>query len=123
MIKSITAGPGITVVGGSPNNVYISMGAPSAGMMRYNGSTQNIEVYDGSNWLTMATNYATIQLDSYSLDLLEWAREKKKQEEERKQLAQSSPAIKDLLKQIEEKEEQLKIVQTLLREEVKVGTN
>ena len=123
MIKSITGGPGLFVSNGSPGGSYINMSNPSAGMMRYNGSTQSIEIYDGAGWQPMSYGHATVQLDSYTLELLAWAREKKKEEDERIKLAQSSPAIKDLLKQIEEKEEQLKIVQTLIKEEVKVGTS
>ena len=58
MIKSLSGGPGVTVNnGGTPYAyVYVNMSVPSAGMMRFNGSTSNIEVYDGSVWLTMPTN-------------------------------------------------------------------
>jgi hypothetical protein len=42
------------------------------------------------------------------------------EEAERNKLAETSPAIKDLMNQIKEKEEQIRIVQTLIKEEVKV---
>jgi hypothetical protein len=37
------------------------------------------------------------------------------EEREREQLAETNPAIKDLVNQIKEKEEQIKMVQTLLK--------
>ena len=125
MIKSLSGGPGVTVNnGGTPYAyVYVNMSVPSAGMMRFNGSTSNIEVYDGSVWLTMPTNNTTVELDSDTLSLLEWARKKKIEEMERDMLAVTNPAIKDLIRQIEEKEKQILVIQTLIREEDKVGTN
>jgi hypothetical protein len=42
------------------------------------------------------------------------------EEAERNKLAETNPAIKDLMNQIKEKEEQIKIVQTLIKEEEKV---
>jgi len=51
--------------------------------------------------------------------LLEWARKKRNEELELERLAQTSPAIKDLITQIEEKEEQIRVVQALIKEEVK----
>ena len=53
MIKSITGGSGITVMGGMPTTTYISPGAQSAGMLRYSPNSGNIEVYDGIAWLTL----------------------------------------------------------------------
>lgn len=119
MIKTITGGPGIVVAGGG-SGTYINMSMPSAGMMRYNGNTQNTEVYDGSSWIIIPNDYITVQLTTDSLELLEWAKKKKQQEEELDKFAQSNPAIKDLMKQIKEKEEQIKIVHTLIKEEVKI---
>jgi hypothetical protein len=45
------------------------------------------------------------------------------EEVERERLAETNPTIKDLMNQLKEKEEQLRIVQTLIKEEEKVGTN
>lgn len=123
MIKTINSGPGIIVSNGVSSGPYVNMGMPSAGMVRYNGNNHNLEVYDGNNWIMMTGNHTTVELDPSTLELLEWAKKKRNQEIERERLAKFSPAIKDLMKQIEEKEEQIKIVQTLLKEEVKVGTN
>jgi len=51
MIKSITSSsPYITVTGGSPMTPYFSPGAQGAGQMRFNTSSNNIEVWDGVTW-------------------------------------------------------------------------
>ena len=123
MIKSIHSNsPFITVSGGNPGSTYIGnySNAPGVGNMRYNPSNQNIEVYDGSTWIILSAHHANINLSDEVVSLLEWARKKRNEELELERLAQTSPAIKDLVNQIKDKEEQIKVVQTLLKEEIKV---
>ena len=122
MIKSIhTNGPFLNVSGGMPANTYIGHGSgPGVGNMRYNPSSQNTEVFDGSTWVIMQSNSAYVSLTPDAVSLLEWARKKRDQELEMERLAESSPVIKDLVNQIKDKEEQMKIVQALIKEEVKV---
>ena len=123
MIKSIHSNsPFITVSGGNPGSTYIGnySNAPGVGNMRYNPSNQNIEVYDGSTWIILSAHHANINLSDEAVSLLEWARKKRNEELELERLAQTSPAIKDLVNQIKDKEEQIKVVQTLLKEEIKV---
>jgi len=122
MIKSIyTNGPFINVSGGLPASTYIGHGnGPGVGNMRYNPNSQNIEVFDGSSWVMMHTASASISLDGQAINILRWAEQKMLEEAERNKLAETNPAIKDLVNQIKEKEEQLKVVTTLLKEEVKV---
>jgi hypothetical protein len=123
MIKSIhSSSPFLTVSGGNPGSTYIGnySNAPCVGNMRYNPNNQNIEVYDGSTWIILSAHHANINLSDEAVSLLEWARKKRNEELERERLAETSPAIKDLVNQIKDKEEQIKIVQTLLKEEVKV---
>ncbi len=64
MIKGITQGKYITVTGGQPGSNYVNnySGAQGVGNMRFNTSTQNIEIWDGSNWVTFNTSYATVGL-------------------------------------------------------------
>ena len=122
MIKSLsTNGSFITVSGGNTGSTYIGnySNAPGVGNMRYNPSNQNIEVYDGSTWIILSAHHANINLSDEAVSLLEWARKKRNEELELERLAQTSPAIKDLITQIEEKEEQIRVVQTLIKEEVK----
>lgn len=123
MIKSISSSsPFIIVSGGNPGSTYIGnyTSAPGIGNMRYNPNSQNIEVFDGNTWVILSSQHSSISLSSDAISLLEWARRKRDEEFERERLAETSPAIKDLITQIKDKEEQLKIVTTLLKEEVKV---
>ena len=123
MIKSIhSSSPFLTVSGGNPGSTYIGnySNSPGVGNMRYNPSNQNIEVYDGSTWIILSAHHANINLSDEAVSLLEWARKKRNEELELERLAETNPAIKDLVNQIKDKEEQIKIVQTLLKEEVKV---
>jgi hypothetical protein len=127
MIKNINGyGKYLTVVGGTPStyihNNYNS-GNQGVGNMRYNTSTQNTEVFDGNNWVILNMSTPSIGLNSDAESLLDWAREKRNEELEREHLAQTNPAIKDLLEQIKEKEDQIKMVQTLLKKEVSVESN
>ena len=123
MIKSIhSSSPFLTVSGGNPGSTYIGnySNAPGVGNMRYNPSNQNIEVYDGGTWIILSAHHTNINLSDDAVSLLEWARKKRNEELELERLAQTSPAIKDLVNQIKDKEEQIKVVQTLLKEEIKV---
>ena len=123
MIKSIYSNtPFITVSGGNPGSTYIGnySNSPGVGNMRYNPSNQNIEVYDGSTWIILSAQHANVNLSDEAVSLLEWARKKRNEELELERLAQTNPVIKDLVNQIKDKEEQIKIVQTLIKEEVKV---
>ena len=124
MIKSIhSSSPFLTVSGGNPGSTYIgnySTNAPGVGNMRYNPNSQNIEVYDGSTWIILSAHHTNINLSDEAVSLLEWARNKRNEDLERERLAQTNPVIKDLINQVKEKQEQIKIVQTLIKEEVKV---
>ena len=122
MIKSIhSSSPFLYISGGNPGSTYIgNFNGTGVGNMRYNPNSQNIEVYDGSTWIILSAHHATINLSDETISLLEWARKKRNEEFEIKQLAETNPAIKDLVTQIKEKEEQIRVVQTLIKEEVKV---
>ena len=123
MIKSIhSSSPFLTVSGGNPGSTYIGnySNAPGVGNMRYNPNSQNIEVYDGSTWIILSAHHTNINLSDEAVSLLQWARKKRDEELEIERLAQTSPIIKDLVSQIKDKEEQIKIVQTLIKEEAKV---
>lgn len=122
MIKSVhSSSPFIQVSGGTPQNNYIgTSNGPGVGNLRYNPSNHNIEIFDGFTWVIMHYNSVTIGLDESTTGILTWAKKKMLEEAERKKLAETNPTIKDLMDQINQKEEQLSIVLTLIKEEVKV---
>ena len=120
MIKGISGGRGIIVSGGTTSMPYVNMSSPSAGMIRYNGNNQNLEVYDGTSWLTMSMNYAQMDLDADTQSLLEWARDKRNEEMANQALAKSNPTIADLLEQKKKIDEQISIVKTLIKSETTI---
>jgi len=118
MINSLTTvGKYLHVTGGSGTHVTRSYNsnAKMVGDMMYDVDTQCIKVYDGNSWVAMASPSVAVGLTGEAESLLDWAKQKRIEEWERERLAETNPAVKDLVNQIKEKEEQIKMVQTLLK--------
>lgn len=119
MIKSINAGTGITVTGASTNwpsfyNNTAASGNTLIGQMRYNGSNQTTEVYDGASWLSMTPAYPMIELSGEVQTILNWAKAKMVEELRLKQLATRHSSLQDALDQLEHAQEQVRIVEALV---------
>lgn len=117
MISNIvSSSPYITVSGGT-TSTYVNgySGAQGVGNMRYNTTSQRTEVFDGNSWIQLNMGSVSISLDSAAISAIQWAQQKMAEEYERERLAESNTAIKDLVNQIKEKEEQIKMVKTLLK--------
>jgi len=106
-----SSSPYLTVGYASNVTPYINMSSPSAGMMRYNGSNNCTEVYDGSNWLRLETNpVQDLSLSSEAADIMAWASKKMAEETKLKALAAKFPALQkamdnlDLIKALVENE-------------------
>lgn len=98
---------------------YISTGDPLNGMVRY--AYGRMEVYDGSTWTTIGESEYV--LSNEVLDVLNWANEKMENEVKLDELAKKYPAVRDMLVQILEKQEQLDMLVKLVESntnEVKV---
>jgi hypothetical protein len=115
MIKNITpSGRYIQVTGGNAST-YVNgySGAQGVGNMRFNTSNQSMEVFDGSNWIMLNMDYASVGLSGEAESLLDWARKKRDEEMEIQSLAQTNPAVKNALEAVERATEQLKIIKDL----------
>jgi len=110
MIKGLSASPGLTVNGGNTSVPYINPNSsnPMQGMMRVNGT--DIQVYDGSSWLTIGTSYATVGLDQETQDLLQWARAQRTIAMNKLSLAQKNPALMKALEAIKRAEDNFEIL-------------
>jgi hypothetical protein len=119
MIKNIAGGGKYLTVTGGSNSTYVNnfSGAQGVGNMRYNTSSQNIEIYDGNNWVPMQSGYATVTMTPEAESLLDWAKQKRMEEEMTKSLAESNSTIADLLAQKNKIDEQISIVKTLIKSE------
>jgi len=116
MISNVhSTSPYLTVSGGT-SSTYVNgySGAQGVGNMRYNTSMQKVEVFDGANWIQLNMGAVSIGLSGEVESLINWAREKRNEEYKMKEMAEKHPAIKDLVDQIKQKQEQIKMVHTLL---------
>lgn len=98
---------------GYTSNPYISpnVNNPMTGMMRMNGSM--MEVFDGTSWLSISMNVATVSLSGVAISALDWAQKKMHEETRIKELAAKNVTIADALAKYEAAQEQLKMVLTL----------
>lgn len=120
MIKGLNQGGRYIIVsGGQPGSNYINnfSGAQGVGNMRFNTANQNIEIWDGNGWIMMQTGYASVQLNSEAEELLDWAKEKRRQEIEIERLAHNNRAVKIAYNAVKKAEEQLKITTILAKDE------
>jgi hypothetical protein len=96
MIRSINAGAHIVVSDGYPHRPSISPGAQSAGMVRYNTNTDNLEVYDGIGWQPIGTAQPTVELSPLARQAVDWAVRKQREEDELEALMKKHPGLKEL---------------------------
>ena len=119
MIKGITqTGRYTQVTGGSASSTYVNnySGQPGVGNMRYNPSTSNIEVFDGSAWVMLSTTYASVGLTGEAEALLDWAREQRNKQWEYEAMAKDHPAVQNALMALERAKEQLDLVYKLSKD-------
>ena len=108
MIKDVVGnGSFIQVTGGGNFAPYINMSNHSAGMVRYNGSTNSFEVYDGMSWMILSNNVANVGLTGEAQSILAWARQKMDDEIKLEKLAQEHPAINLALNNLKKAKTQL----------------
>lgn len=119
MIKGLQGITGITVSGGNTSLPYVqmsngNMSNPMQGMLRINGT--DMEVFNNNTWQMLSTSYATVGLDQDTLDIVQWARKKRAEELEWKDLAATSEAVKIALENLEQAKQQLAITAHLAKD-------
>lgn len=92
MIKNIFSKNNIIVNQTHGSNAYISPGAQSAGMVRYNTNTSDMEVYNGVAWIRISSD-VEISLTPETEMILEWAREKMLEEQRIDELCRQHPGL------------------------------
>ena len=112
MIKNLHSSTNHIQIGNSYSHVPpISPGAQSAGMLRWNTSSNTIEVYNGVAWFGVETS-ADIFLSDSAQRALDWAVTKMKEEEQLKDLIARHPGLRDL-------NDKFEIMRVLCQEEEK----
>ena len=104
MIKGIApAGKHIKVDAGSPGGLYFNSqpGQSMVGQLRYNPQSNNIEVYDGTSWISMPANYATVGLNMTAEEAIDWAIKKKQEEQELDELCKQHPSVAEAYERLQ----------------------
>lgn len=117
MIKTVNAGTGLQVTNGYSNwPTFYNTGSSNTliGQIRYNGSGQNFEVYDGSSWLLMSSAHPTVELSGDVQACLSWVKQKMMSESKIKALAAEYPHIASLHDNIVDLEGKLDMMMVLL---------
>jgi hypothetical protein len=106
----------VTAYGGGSSLPYVPSNSnnPIQGMLRV--QNQNIQIFDGSNWINMTQSIGGVGLTPEAESLLDWARRKRDEESEWQNLAASSEAVKIALENLEKAKQQLNITAKLARE-------
>ena len=93
MIKGLMGSNGVIVSAGNTSVPYINQNPnnPMQGMMRVWGN--DMQVFDGSNWTTMSTSYATVELDATTQSLLKWVEAQRTMSMKRMEAVQQNPAL------------------------------
>jgi hypothetical protein len=104
MIKGLMGGPGVVIQGGDTSVPYINQNIqnPMQGMLRVWGS--EMQVFDGSSWITMSSSYATVELTGETHVLLQWARDQRDKQFKREHLLKGNPALQKALEAIQRAE-------------------
>jgi hypothetical protein len=107
----------VQVSGGSAST-YVNgySGAQGIGNMRYNTSSQRMEVFDGSSWVMLNMGSASVGLSPEAESLLDWARDKRNEELMWQSLAKENKAVKIALDNLEQARRQVDITAKLARE-------
>jgi hypothetical protein len=118
MIKSISSSGRYMQVSGGNASTYINgnSGAQGVGNMRYNTSSQQIEVFDGSNWIMINMDYTSVGLNGEAESLLDWAKQKRNEELAWESLAKDNQAVKIALENLNKARQQLDITAKLARD-------
>jgi hypothetical protein len=116
MIVNLIAGPGVTIAGNINSLPYVSVSNsnnPIIGMMRLNSG--QIEVFDGTGWLSMPSSHPTVSLDPDTQDLLQWARAQRAMAMNRLTLAQNNPALMNALENLKRAEDNFELLSEFVK--------
>ena len=117
MIKGLMGNQGVVVSGGNTSVPYVNQNSsnPIQGMIRIWGS--DMQVFDGTAWINMATSYATVSLDAEAQSLLEWACKQRQLEMNRASLIENNPALENAYRAILRAEQNFDILSKFVEDD------
>ena len=119
MIKGIVSNSQfLTTSGGSTSFPYVPHNSsnPIQGMIRISG--QDLQAFDGTNWVNVSTSYATVDLTGEAQTLLQWVREEKNKQIQRESRIKSNPALKKAYEAILRAEENYDFLDRIVGDEI-----
>lgn len=119
MIDYVHGGEYLTVHSSTGSQPYINMSntQPMIGSVTYDSSSRKMKVFDGSSWMVLGGGQASVELSPTAISILKWAEKKMQEEIELERLSETNPTIKDLVEQVKNKQDQIKMVQNLIKKE------
>jgi len=110
MLKGIMGGKGVVVDGGNTSLPYVPMNNenPIQGIIRVWGS--DLQMFNGSMWISLPTSYATVSLDPNTESLLKWCEAQRTMAMRRLELAEKNPALMNALEAIKKAEDNYEIL-------------
>lgn len=123
MIKGITPQGRYVTVSGGGSSTYINgySGLQGVGNLRYNTTSQNMEVYDGNNWVSLNMDYVSVGLNGEAESLLDWARQERDRQLRREALIRDNPALKKAYEAIRRAEKNFEILEKFVEHDVNNG--
>jgi hypothetical protein len=117
MIKNVFgSGRYLTTLNNSATNYMNNFsGAQGLGNMRFNTTTQSVEVYDGQMWQPMQMTDVSLMLTQDAVEAIDWVNQKIKEEHDIRVLAEKYPAVADQLAAVREAEEKLRMITLLVQ--------
>lgn len=115
MIKNLNANGRYIQVsgGGSP---YVNSNNNMAGNVRWNMSSQNLEVYDGNSWISIGRDiHLDVSPDVYRI--LDWAEKRMHEDQRIQDLVKKNPTVADAYSTYKDAADRLKVVMELTRKE------
>jgi hypothetical protein len=109
MIKQLSSNSQHVFLSQSNSKAYFSPGASGAGIVRYNPNMSRLEVNDGAVWLGLGDDIH-LSLSDDAIKAIEWTKNKIAEEEKIKQLAESRPALKAALDNVEQARRELDLI-------------
>jgi len=114
MIKSITGSKYVNVLGNSGSYPYVNSSSnPMQGAMRIQNN--DIQVFDGNNWIGIGGAYSTISLSPEAEIILDWAKKKMTEEAEDAELRKKFPTLDSALKEVEVAKKQAVFIKELVK--------
>jgi hypothetical protein len=94
MINNLTVTSPHLTTSGAYTTPYIGNNGQSAGNVRWNTMTQQMEVFDGSTWINISQN-VTVGIMATAEEAIRWATQKMQEEIDLKQRMDQHPGLRD----------------------------